>query len=152
MKGIGEILVLMLLLPFFAEAQKEDSCCINPEYATMKCIEPEEIYDEPVYLIVEKKPAYPGGYSGLTKDIEENLVYPEAAKKEGLQGTVVVRFVVDKEGQITCSEIITSSSSHVFDSAALDVLSHLKTFIPGEHHGEKVNVYFYVPIEFRLDK
>ena len=151
MKVIGEILVLMLMLPFFAEAQKEDSCCINPEYATMKCIEPEEIYDEPVYLIVEKMPAYPGGNRELIKDIEENLVYPEDAKKEGLQGTVIVRFVVDKEGQITCSEI-TSSSSPVFDSAALDVLSHLKTFIPGELHGEKVNVYFMVPILFKLDK
>ena len=98
-----------------------------------------------------KKTAYPGGYHGLQKDIEENLVYPEDAKKEGLQGMVVVRFVVDKEGQICCSEI-TSSSSHVFDSAALDVLSHLKTFIPGEQHGKKVNVYYTLPIMFRLDK
>ena len=151
MKGIGKILVLMLLLPFFAEAQKEDSCCINPEYATMKCIEPEEIYEEPVYLIVEKKPAYPGGYSGLTKDIEENLVYPEAAKKDGTQGFVAVLFIIDKEGQITNLEI-AYSTNHIFDSAALDVLSHLKTFIPGELHGEKVNVYYMVPIHFKLDK
>ena len=139
-KGIGEILVLMLLFPFLAEAQIE-----------YMCIDPSED-DEPVYVErVEKKPAYPGGDEELLKDIQENLVYPEDAKKEGLQRTVVVRFVVDKKGQITCSELI-GSSSHVFDSAALDVLSHLKTFIPGEHHGEKVNVYFYVPIEFRLDK
>ena len=98
---------------------------------------------------VEKMPAYPGGMRELIKDIQENLVYPEDAKKEGLQRTVVVRFVVDKKGQITCSEII-GSSSHVFDSAALDVLSHLKTFIPGELHGEKVNVYFMVPIQFTI--
>ena len=96
-------------------------------------------------------PAYPGGMRELIKDIEENLVYPEDAKKEGLQGTVEVRFVVDKEGQICCSEI-TRSSSHVFDSAALEVLSHLKTFIPGEQHGKKVNVYYMLPIQFRLDK
>jgi len=138
MKGITEILVLMLLFPFFAEAQIE-----------YMCIDPSED-DEPVYdMRVEKKPAYPGGYHGLQKDIEENLVYPEDAKKEGLQGMVVVRFVVDKEGQICCSEI-TSSSSHVFDSAALDVLSHLKTFIPGELHGEKVNVYYLLPIQFTI--
>ena len=100
---------------------------------------------------VEKMPAYPGGTRELIKDIEENLVYPEDAKKEGLQGMVMVRFVVDKEGQICCSEI-TRSSSHVFDSAALEVLSHLKTFIPGEQHGEKVNVYYLLPIQFKLDK
>ena len=101
------------------------------------------------FLKVEKMPAYPGGMRELIKDIEENLVYPEDAKKEGLQGMVMVRFVVDKEVQICCSEI-TRSSSHVFDSAALDVLSHLKTFIPGELHGEKVNVYFMVPIQFTI--
>ena len=44
------IFFCFLFLPFFAEAQKEDSCCINPEYATMKCIEPEEIYDGPEFL------------------------------------------------------------------------------------------------------
>ncbi len=96
-------------------------------------------------------PAYPGGNRELMKDIEENLVYPEDAKKEGLQGTVVVRFVVDKEGHITNPEIIISPS-HVWDSAALEVLSHLKTFIPGELHGEKVNVYYLLPIQFKLDK
>jgi len=98
---------------------------------------------------VEKMPAYPGGNRELMKDIEENLVYPEDAKKEGLQGTVVVRFVVDKEGHITNPEIIISPS-HVWDSAALEVLSHLKTFIPGELHGEKVNVYYLLPIQFKL--
>ncbi|MBP5722743.1 MAG: energy transducer TonB [Bacteroidales bacterium] len=157
MKGITEMLVLMLLFPFFAEAQKEDSCCINPEYATINCIEPTEIY-EPVYNKVEKMPAYPGGMRELIKDIEENLVYPEDAKKDSIQGYVFVRFVVDKEGHITNPDILKFSpyyafiDSPAFDSAALDVLSHLKTFIPGEQHGKKVNVYYFLPILFKLDK
>ena len=148
MKGIGKILVLMLFLPFFAEAQKEDSC-YNPEYA-IECIYPE--FEEPVYYMeVEKRPAYPGGYHGLQKDIEENLVYPEDAKKNGIQGIVVVSIVVDKEGQITKPKIILSPA-HVLDSAALEVIPHLKPFTPGERHGEKVNVYYGVPIYFKLDK
>ncbi len=154
MKGIGGILVLMLLLPFFAEAQKEDRCCINPEYATINCIEPTEIYEpeEPVYVKVEKMPAYPGGMRELMKDIDENLVYPEEAKKDGIQrADVTVRFVIDRKGNIT-NPIILKSVSPVFDSAAIDVLFHLKPFEPGEQRGEKVNVYFFVPILFRLDK
>ena len=141
MKRIGEILVLMLMLPFFAEAQIE-----------YMCIDPSED-DEPVYdnMRVEKKPAYPGGYHGLQKDIEENLVYPEDAKKNGIQGIVVVAIVVDKEGQITKPKIILSPA-HVLDSAALEVIPHLKPFTPGEQHGEKVNVYYGVPIYFKLDK
>ena len=138
MKRIGEILVLMLMLPFFAEAQKE-----------YICIDPSED-DEPVYVErVEKKPAYPGGDEELFKDKQEYLVYPEDAKKDSIKGYVFVRFVVDKEGQICCSEI-AYSTNHIFDSAALDVLSHLKTFIPGELYGEKVNVYYLLPIQFTI--
>ena len=147
MKRIGEILVLMLMLPFFAEAQKE-----------YICIDPSED-DEPVYVErVEKKPAYPGGDEELFKDKQEYLVYPEDAKKDSIKGYVFVRFVVDKEGHITNPDILKFSpyyafiDSPAFDSAALDVLSHLKTFIPGEQHGKKVNVYYTLPIMFKLDK
>ena len=93
MKGITEILVLMLLLPFFAEAQKE-----------YICIDPSED-DEPVYMKVEKMPAYPGGMRELIKDIEENLVYPEDAKKNGIQGVVVVLVVVDKKRSLVAPSI-----------------------------------------------
>ena len=135
------IFFCFLFLPFFAEAQIE-----------YMCIDPSED-DEPVYdmRVVEKKPAYPGGYHGLQKDIEENLVYPEDAKKNGIQGIVVVGIVVDKEGQITKPKIILSPA-HVLDSAALEVIPHLKPFTPGEQHGEKVNVFYGVPIYFKLDK
>ena len=148
MKGITEMLVLMLLFPFFAEAQIE-----------YMCIDPESEDDEPVYVErVKKKPAYPGGDEELLKDIQENLVYPEDAKKDSIQGYVFVRFVVDKEGHITNPDILKFSpyyafiDSPAFDSAALDVLSHLKTFVPGEQHGKKVNVYYFLPIQFKLDK
>ena len=103
------------------------------------------------FLKVEKMPAYPGGNRELIKDIQENLVYPEDAKKDSIQGEVFVLFVVDEKGQITNLEIVRSTN-HIFDSAALDVLSHLKTFIPGEQHGKKVNVIYTQPIMFKLDK
>ena len=140
------IIFCFLFLPFFAEAQKE-----------YMCIDPSED-DEPVYVErVKKKPAYPGGDEELLKDIQENLVYPEDAKKDSIQGYVLVRFVIDKEGHITNPKILKFHvdayiDSPAFDSAALDVLSHLKTFIPGEQHGKKVNVYYTLPIPFKLDK
>ena len=136
MKGIGKILVLMLLLPFFAEAQNiDDSISICS--------------DIDVYMKVEKMPAYPGGMRELMKDINENLVYPEDAKKDGIQGVVVVLFVVDKKGRVTYPRIFQSKYP-VLDSAAIDVLSHLKPFEPGEHRGEKVNVYYFLPIQFTI--
>lgn len=146
MRLFQSIIFCFLFLPFFAEAQKE-----------YMCIDPESEDDEPVYVErVEKKPAYPGGDEELLKDIQENLVYPEDAKKDSIQGYVLVRFVIDKEGHITNREILKFDYAYIdspaFDSAALDVLSHLKTFIPGEQHGKKVNVYYTLPIMFKLDK
>ena len=129
-----------LFLPFFAEAQNIDD--------SISCIDYSDI---DVYMKVEKMPAYPGGMRELMKDIDENLVYPEEAKKNGIQGVVVVLFVVDKKGSIVAPRIFQSKFP-VLNSAAIDVLFHLKPFEPGEHRGEKVNVYFYVPIQFRLDK
>lgn len=79
MKGITEILVLMLLFPFFAEAQSIDDS-ISSIYRDIYCS------DIDAYMKVEKMPAYPGGMKELMKDINENLVYPEEAKKMAYKG------------------------------------------------------------------
>ena len=69
------IIFCFLFLPFFAEAQSIDDS-ISSIYRDIYCS------DIDVYMKVEKMPAYPGGMRELIKDIEENLVYPEDAKKK----------------------------------------------------------------------
>lgn len=80
-----------------------------------------------------------------------NIKYPEGAKERGVEGRIAVRFVVDVDGKITKAEI----SSHEYDEelgkAALDVVSGLPAWEPGEVDGKPVPVYYTLPIMFKMD-
>ena len=103
----------------------------------------EEVEETP-FMKVEKMPAFPGGNKALLEFIGRNLVYPQEAADLGVQGTVVIQFVVGKDGKVM------SSANAMLDKAALDIISKLPTFTPGEQAGEKVPVYYMLPIQFQL--
>ena len=111
----------------------------------------EEEIEEKVHIRVEKMPGFPGGMGALIKFIGENLDYPQDAADFGVEGTVVVKFVVNKHGKAVNPEILKSVHP-LLDKAALDVVAKLPTFEPGEQAGEKVPVYFNLPVQFKLGK
>ena len=111
----------------------------------------EEEIEEKVHIRVEKMPGFPGGMGALIKFIGENLDYPQDAADLGVEGTVVVKFVVNKHGKAVNPEILKSVHP-LLDKAALDVVAKLPTFEPGEQAGEKVPVYFNLPVQFKLGK
>ena len=103
-----------------------------------------------VYELIEQMPQYPGGESGLLSYIGKNLKYPEIAQKKGIQGKVIIRFVVTDLGTVDEVEIIKSLSPSC-DKEAIRVVRSLPNWIPGKKNGENVNVYYTLPITFRLD-
>lgn len=111
----------------------------------------EEEVEEKVHIRVEKMPGFPGGMGALIKFIGENLDYPQDAADLGIEGTVVVKFVVNKHGKAVNPEVLKSVHP-LLDKAALDVVAKLPTFEPGEQAGEKVPVYFNLPVQFKLGK
>ncbi len=111
----------------------------------------EEEIEEKVHIRVEKMPGFLGGMGALIKFIGENLDYPQDAADLGVEGTVVVKFVVNKHGKAVNPEILKSVHP-LLDKAALDVVAKLPTFEPGEQAGEKVPVYFNLPVQFKLGK
>lgn len=110
--------------------------------------EPAEV-EEKVHVRVEKMPSFPGGMGALTSFIAKNLDYPQDAADLGLQGIVVVQFVVNKQGKAVNPKIIKPVHP-LLDKAALDIVAKLPTFEPGEQAGEKVPVYFNLPVQFTL--
>lgn len=107
-----------------------------------------------IYQRAEKMPEYPGGMKALVEFARSKSkeLYPEEAKKLGLEGTVVIRFVINKTGAIT-QPIIVKSPDPVFNNAAIEIVKAIPSdFTPGEIAGRKVSVYFYLPILFTLDK
>jgi len=102
------------------------------------------------FINPQKKPQYPGGLTGLYRDISDNLVYPDEAIELGQSGKVVVKFVVNSLGEPTNIEVIGVSQGIALDNEAKRIVTKLKKFTPAEQMGVKVPAYFMVPIEFNL--
>lgn len=97
-----------------------------------------------VFIVVEQMPEPIGGM----KAIYDAIVYPEIAKKAGIEGRVVLQFVVDEAGNVTEPRVIRGIGGGC-DEAALNAIKDLK-FIPGKQRGRAVKVQFQLPIVFRL--
>lgn len=112
--------------------------------------------DETVTLAAEKSaapddclPEFPGGWDAMARYLMDNLTYPEQAKKDGLEGRVVVRFKVDTDGSIGDISVIKSLNS-VLDSEAIRVVKAMPRWTPGRENGKTVAVSMSIPIEFKL--
>lgn len=104
----------------------------------------EEVADN---ALVEVPASYPGGEAALLQFISKNLVYPQIAQEQELQGSVIVRFRVEKDGSIG-KIVIKKGLSKECDEAAAEVVSKLKRFVPAKQQGHPVPVWFTLPIRF----
>ena len=100
----------------------------------------------------EQMPEFPGGQAALMKFINENLRYPATAIENGIQGRVVVQFVVKKDGSVNDNIMIVRGVDPALDQEAIRVCKTLPKFIPGKQNGQPVNVWFTLPITFKLDE
>ena len=101
------------------------------------------------YDAVEVMPEFPGGTEALLSFIKDNLKYPQKAIDEQTEGRVIVQFVIDKTGKVSSPEVIRGVTSEL-DQAALDIVSALPDWKPGEQDGQKVNVKYTLPVVFKL--
>lgn len=101
------------------------------------------------YQEVEIMPEYPGKEQGLMKFISENLKYPTNAQAENIQGRVIVKFIINKQGKVINPEIIKGLSPEC-DEEVLRIIKLMPDWTPGMQDGKNVDVYFNLPIAFRL--
>ena len=104
---------------------------------------------EKAFDVVEQMPQYPGGPAALMQFLAQNIRYPEEAHKAGVQGRVIVSFVVETDGSISEAKAVKSVSSEL-DAEALRVINCMPNWIPGRQNGEAVRVKYVVPVTFRL--
>ena len=102
-----------------------------------------------VHQVCEEMPEFPGGMAECMKYLSKNINYPEDCKKEGIQGRVIVQFVVDKDGSIK-DPTIARGVHPSLDKEALRVLSGMPSWKPGKQKGEAVKVKYTIPVMFRL--
>lgn len=102
-----------------------------------------------VFEAVEQMPTFPGGDAELMKYLNKHIVYPTLAAENGIQGQVVVKFVVKADGSIG-DVIVVRSKDPDLDREAVRVVKSLPNFIPGRMNGQAVSVWFTLPVRFRL--
>jgi len=106
--------------------------------------------EEKVYTVIEQMPVFPGGEQELLNYINKNIKYPVIAQENGIQGKVILRFVVSKTGVVDKVEVIRSLDP-ACDKEAIRVVKSLPKFIPGKQNGMNVAVWYTLPVTYKLE-
>ena len=105
---------------------------------------------DPVFTIVKPMPQFPGGADALIEYMKKNVIYPNKAKEKGVQGTVYVSFIVEKDGSVSNVNILKGIGGEC-DEEALRVVKEMPKWKPGLYKGKPARVQFTMPIYFKLN-
>lgn len=111
---------------------------------------PKHVVEETkIFTVVEQMPMYPGGDGALMGYLRDNIKYPTVAAENGVQGRVIVGFVVERDGSITDVKILRGVDPSL-DREAMRVVKSMPRWNPGKQNGSAVRVKYQVPVSFRL--
>ena len=102
-----------------------------------------------VFDVVEEMPSFPGGQGALMSYLASNIKYPVVAQENGVQGRVIVSFVVERDGSISDVKVARSVDPSL-DREAQRVVKSMPRWKPGKQNGSAVRVKYTVPVVFRL--
>lgn len=119
------------------------------EQVVVKEPEPEKPKEEEIFVAVEQQAEFPGGLPALMKWLSNNIRYPEAAQQNDIQGRVIVKFVVEKNGSIGAVDIVKGVDKDL-DREAIRVVKKMPKWQPGKNNGVAVRSYFTLPVVFKL--
>ena len=110
---------------------------------------PEPIANDDKPRVVQQMPEYPGGIVEFMKWLQRTLRYPPTAQEQGIQGSVMVSFIVNADGTITDQKVVRGVNEDL-DAEALRVISHMPKWKPGLDKGKPCRTLFAIPIVFKL--
>ena len=100
-------------------------------------------------LIADRQPIFPGGNTALSNYIGSNVHYPKVAESKGIQGKVLVSFVIERDGSITNISIVNSMDP-LLDQELLRVVGNMPHWLPGKANGKPTRYKYTIPISFKL--
>lgn len=107
--------------------------------------------DGRIYEAVEQQAQYPGGQKAMMEWIGANIRYPKEAEKNRIEGRVIVKLTINRDGSVV-NPVIVRGVHNLLDEEALRVVGLMPKWVPGKINGEAVCSYFYLPFVFRLPK
>lgn len=109
-----------------------------------------EYNDEETYVIVEEMPEFPGGQKAMLEYLYRNITYPKMARENGIQGIVLITFIILADGSITNIELKRDPGGGCGEEAKR-VIKTMPKWKPGKLDGKPVAVSFNLPVNFKLD-
>jgi len=109
----------------------------------------EEPEENRIHVVVERMPEFPGGEAAMNQFINRTIRYPVIAQENGIQGRVVVQFVVNTDGKIVDVEVVRGVEESL-DKEAVRVVKAMPPWNPGRQGGKNVRVKYTLPIRFRI--
>lgn len=103
-----------------------------------------------VFTFVEQMPSFPGGESALMKYLNSHIRYPAVARENGIQGTVVVQFIVGPDGSIRDVKTVGAKKGGGLEDEAIRVVKGMPKWTPGRQNGRAVTVQYNLPVRFVL--
>lgn len=166
-----------------AEKHEDGSITINGKVVKKILLQGQEVYDDddddPVFEVTEEPAQYPGGQAALMQYLAQNIRYPKISAENGVQGRVLVQFVVEKDGSLSNFAVVKKSGDTITKNAqsgitvnalgsateeskvpqeafdalnaeAVRVLREIPKWIPAKQRGQEVRMRYTLPITFRL--
>ena len=130
------------------QASDDTQAAVEIKYTPVE-VEEEEVEEQQIFQVVEEMPEFPGGMGECMKFLAKNIKYPTIAQENGVQGRVIVQFVVNRDGSIVDPVVMRGVDPHL-DKEALRVISLMPKWKPGKQRGKEVRVKYTVPVMFRL--
>lgn len=132
------------------DAEADESTQVEEYKGTVVLQEEEkEVDEQEIFLIVESSPSFPGGEMARMKFLQDNIRYPLMAKESGIQGTVHLTFVIERDGSVTDVKLLRGIGGGC-DEEAIRVVKNMPRWEPGKQRGKPVRVQFNLPIKFNL--
>lgn len=130
------------------QSSEENNQAVEIKYVA-PVVEEEEPEEAEIFMVVEEMPEFPGGMAECLKFLGENIKYPTIAQENGVQGRVIVQFVVNQDGSIVDPVVVRSVDPYL-DKEALRVIKTMPKWKPGKQRGKAVRVKYTVPVTFKL--
>ena len=110
---------------------------------------PVEVEEQQIFQVVEEMPEFPGGMAECMKWLSKNIKYPTISQENGVQGRVIIQFVVNRDGSIVDATVARGVDPYL-DKEALRVVGLMPKWKPGKQRGKEVRVKYTLPVMFRL--
>ena len=130
------------------QASDDTQQAVEVKYTPVE-VEEEEVEEQQIFQVVEEMPEFPGGMGECMKFLGKNIKYPTISQENGVQGRVIVQFVVNRDGSIVDPVVVRGVDPYL-DKEALRVISMMPKWKPGKQRGKAVRVKYTVPVMFRL--